>query len=78
MNAQALECFSQELKALAQKKSHSICEYCGCNHRVRLIADGPNYSVGAEANACHQYIRDIHSEIRAIKNRLGLPIEHLL
>ena len=64
--------FSKEVRELGHKKSRSVCEYCGCNHKIRLTTDGPDYLLQAGAGACHQYIRDIHNEIRAIRNRLGL------
>lgn len=75
LNDKSLEQFAQEVKALQHKKNRSICEYCGCEHPIRLSVYGPDYLLESKSDACHQYIRDIHSEIRAIKIRLALPIE---
>lgn len=72
MDERVLMQFSHEAKALGREKSHSICKYCGCTHEIRLTTDGSDYLLQARADACDQYIRDIHSDIRAIKNRLGL------
>ncbi len=72
MNEKTLMQFSLEVKALGREKSHSICQYCGCTHEIRLTTDGPDYMLQTGADACYQYIRDIHSDVRAIKNRLGL------
>ena len=72
MNEEILMQFSQKVKALGREKSRSTYEYCGCTHKIRLTTNVPDYLLQAGADACYQYIRDIHSEIRAIKNSLGL------
>lgn len=64
--------FAQEVKALASDKSRTACEYCGCNHEIRIRTEDADYVLTAPEDSCHQYIRDIHSEIRAIRKRLNL------
>lgn len=67
--------FSRQIKAMVRERSRSICDYCGCTHDVRVKVDGPSYTLIADAGTCYRYMQDMHSEARAIKERMNIPID---
>lgn len=75
MNKETIDKYTDSIRELERNANLRICEYCGCTHPVRLhIGDDLQITpIYRDNRPCHEYMRVMMSEIRALQNRLGLP-----